>query len=77
MLVTGQWGYGGWYYNNGIDISAYKYLVVKLTQQQSCGAQFNIRDENNAYASAAEYKFENSLQVVIDIQKCIIRTEKA
>ena len=68
-LVTGQWGYGGWYYNNGIDISAYKYLVVKLAQQQSCGAQFNIRDENNAYASAAEYKFENSLQVVIDIQK--------
>ena len=57
------------YYNNGIDISAYKYLVVKLAQQQSCGAQFNIRDENNAYASAAEYKFENSLQVVIDIQK--------
>ncbi|WP_238618374.1 cellulase family glycosylhydrolase [Bacteroides thetaiotaomicron] len=67
VLITGQWGYGGWYYNNGIDISEYNYLVVKLAQQQSCGAQFNIRDENNAYAKAAEYKFENSQQVVIDI----------
>lgn len=67
VLVTGQWGYGGWYYNNGIDISAYKYLVAKLAQQQSCGAQFNIRDENNPWAKAAEYKFESSLQVVIDI----------
>jgi len=29
-LQTGRWGFGGWQYNMGIDLSAYHYLIVEL-----------------------------------------------
>ena len=29
-LVTGKYGFGGWQYPNGVDLSAYKYLVVSF-----------------------------------------------
>lgn len=68
-LITGQWGYGGWYYDGGVDISAYKYLIVELSGDNKCGAQFNLRDENNYWAKAAEYNFNNSRRIVVDIQQ--------
>ena len=54
-LVTGQYGFGGWWYDDGVDLSEYKYLVVKLGNTESCGASFNIFDENSYWSKPAAY----------------------
>ncbi|HBG88148.1 MAG TPA: xylan 1,4-beta-xylosidase, partial [Marinilabiliaceae bacterium] len=38
-LKTGQWGFGGWLYD-GIDLSAYKYIVVRLGGANTVNADF-------------------------------------
>lgn len=35
-------GLAGWVYENGVDMSAYQYLVIKLREAQTCGAQVRI-----------------------------------
>lgn len=49
-LVTGQWGFGGWNYNNGIDLSKYESLVVEMDNVSSCGASFRIFDESSYWS---------------------------
>jgi beta-xylosidase len=52
-LVTGTYGFGGWQYSNGIDISQYKYIVVKLNKTPTGGAQFRMFDENNYWSKCS------------------------
>jgi hypothetical protein len=66
-LVTGQWGFGGWVYNNGVDLSSYKYLVVKLGSTNTCSASFRIFDENNYWTGCATYDFETKKQINVDL----------
>ena len=66
-LKTGQWGFGGWQYAQGVDLSAYKYLVVELKQQQSCGASFRLFDVNNYWDKPAMFDFGTSTRLVIDL----------
>ncbi|MDD4992895.1 MAG: family 43 glycosylhydrolase [Paludibacter sp.] len=66
-LVTGQYGFGGWMYSSGINLSGYKYLVVKLTNASSCGASFRIFDENNYWTTCAQYDFGTSKQLNINL----------
>lgn len=70
-LKTGQWGFGGWQYPAGADLSTWRYLVVELKQQQSCGASFRLFDENNYWSSPAAYDFGNQTRVVIDLQNMV------
>jgi hypothetical protein len=67
-LTTGQYGFGGWKYAGGLDLSAYKYLVVRLATPQSCGAVFRLFDENNYWASASEVAFGSNTKVVVNLQ---------
>ena len=67
-LITGQYGFGGWIYNNGIDMSAYNYVVVKLQEVNNCGASFRLFDENNYWSSAAMYDMGNQTQLVVQLQ---------
>jgi len=65
----GQWGQMGWEYPNGADMSAYKYLVIKLKQTQSCDAHLNMFTTNSiwndCYSSAS---FGTKKQIVINLQ---------
>ena len=67
-LKTGQWGFGGWQYPQGVDLSQWKYLVVELKQQQSCDASFRLFDVNNYWTSPFRVSFGNQTKVVIDLQ---------
>ncbi len=67
-LITGQYGFGGWKYDNGIDLSAFKYLVVQLKQPASGGASFRIFDENNYWSQPAMYDFGSQTQIVVNLQ---------
>ena len=67
-LKTGQWGFGGWQYPQGVDLSAYKYLIVELSQPQNAGASFRMFDTNNYWTSPFRISFGNQTKVVIDLQ---------
>jgi hypothetical protein len=66
-LVTGQYGFGGWTYNNGVNLSNYKYLVAKLGSNNNSGISFRIFDENSYWSKAAEYNFGSTRQVVVTL----------
>ena len=67
-LQTGRWGFGGWQYNMGIDLSAYHYLIVELKEKQQCSASFRLFDTNNYWTKPAAYNFDNNTRLVIDLQ---------
>ena len=65
----GQWGQMGWEYPNGADMSAYKYLVVKLKQIQNCDAHLNIFTANSIWSDCCESPaFGTKKQIVINLQ---------
>ena len=66
-MVTGQYGFGGWWYDDGVDLSEYKYLVVKLGNTESCGASFNIFDENSYWSKPAAYVIGGKRQMVVNL----------
>ena len=67
-MQTGQYGFGGWTYSDGIDLSPYKYLVVELKQKQSCGASFRLFDINNYWSKPFMKDFGNDTRIVVDLQ---------
>lgn len=67
-LKTGQYGFGGWQYPRGADLSAWKYLVVELKRTQSCGASFRLFDVNNYWTEPAMYDFGNNTRLIVDLQ---------
>lgn len=67
QLVTGKYGFGGWQYPNGVDLSAYKYLVVELSQSQSAGASFRLFDTNNYWSCPSRTSFGSETKIVLDL----------
>ena len=43
-FVAGQWGFGGWEYNQPIDLSGYSYLVAELEEPESNGLKLRMFD---------------------------------
>lgn len=66
-LTTGQYGFGGWQYPQGADVSDWKYLVVELSQTQSRGASFRLFDVNNYWDKPAMFDFGRETRLVIDL----------
>jgi len=48
-LITGQYGFGGWQFSTGLDLSKWKYLVIMLKQtaSSSAGWSFRVFDQNS------------------------------
>ena len=70
-LITGQYGFGGWQYGNGVDLSSYKYLVVELGYDYDSSVSFRLFDENNYWTGAAIYDFNNQSRIVIDLHSMV------
>jgi hypothetical protein len=70
-LYTGKYGFGGWVYTNGIDLSGYKYLVFKLSSIAYCGASLRLFDENSYWSGAAQYDFKSNKQVVVPLESMV------
>lgn len=41
-LVTGKYGFGGWKYPGGLDLSGYRRLTVELGNDNECGVSFRL-----------------------------------
>ena len=70
-LITGQYGFGGWQYATGADLSPFKYLVVELKQRQSCGASFRLFDENNYWTTPYMRDFNSDTRITIDLHNMV------
>ncbi len=70
-LVTGQWGFGGWKYANGIDLSAYKYIVIEMNQIQNNGASFRLFDENSYWSKPAMTEIGSQTTIKIELSKLV------
>lgn len=66
-LVTGPFGFGGWQYADGLDLSGYSTLTVELGSDNDSGVSFRLFDQNNYWTDPAMYDFGNSRRVVIDL----------
>ena len=61
----------GWVYPTNVDMSGYKYLVVRLSQKQTADAQLNIY--TTAKLTGACYtspKLGNDTEIVIPLEEC-------
>lgn len=72
-LITGQYGFGGWEYNNGIDLSQFKYLVAELDNEDNSldGKTVNFRLFDQGYWNGAadyKYNFSANSKAVADVQ---------
>ncbi len=67
-LVTDAYGFGGWEYSNGLDLSAYNYLVVEFCKGTNVtgGIDFRLFDQNSYWTDCASYTV-NSYRMVIDL----------
>ena len=66
-LRTGKYGFGGWEYAVPLDLTPYKYLVVELARQQSCGASFRIYDEQSYWTSPYMQDFDSNTLLTVDL----------
>jgi beta-xylosidase len=70
QVITGQYGFAGWYYSNGVNLSDYKYLVAKLSKV--CGGlSLRLYDQNNYWTTPVMYDVNtsNMNQVVVTLDK--------
>ena len=76
-LITGQYGFAGWIYEDGIDLSNYKFLIVELAERQNSGLSLRLFDENNYWTEPAIYDFGDNLRVVVELDKMTKKKDDA
>lgn len=67
-LITGQYGFGGWQYSEGLDLSAYSTLTVELGNDNDSMVSFRLFDKNNYWSQPAMYDFGSSRKIVVDLK---------
>lgn len=67
-VQTGQWGFAGWTYPQGLDLSGYNYLVATITGQNQCGLSLRVFDKNNYWTSPATTDFGQAGRAVVDLR---------
>lgn len=67
-LITGKYGFGGWQFAAGLNLSAYRTITVELGNENTSGVSFRLFDKNNYWSKPAAYDFGSSRKVVVDLQ---------
>ena len=67
-LVTGQYGFGGWQFAGGLDMSGYKYLVLNLSAMPTSN-QWSLRlfDKDNYWSEPYMKSVGTSTRVVVPL----------
>ena len=69
-LHTGQWGFGGWQYD-GVDLSDYKYIVVRLGSENNASVDFRLFDGSSYWGSPAVFSFGESNELVVMLDRAM------
>lgn len=63
-VTIGQYGFVGWQYPGGLDISDYKYCVAKVSDCKENGLSFRLFDTDSYWSDASENGFDNGYSIV-------------
>lgn len=66
-ITTGKYGFAGWQYSTGLDLSEYNYLIAELEGTNDSGLSFRVFDQNNYWSDPAQADFGNSTRAVLDL----------
>lgn len=70
-LTTGQYGFGGWTYRDGLDLSEYNYIVLQFNEKVKDSGQwsacFRLFDADNYWGGCASYNLGGKKEVVVDL----------
>lgn len=68
-LTTGQYGFGGWQFTGGRDMSKFKYLVLNLAKAPSSNSwSLRLFDVDNYWTDPYMKDVKSSTRVVVDLQ---------
>lgn len=67
-LITGQYGFGGWQFPSGLNLSAYRTITVELGNDNESNVSFRLFDKSSYWTEPALYDFGSSRKVVVDLQ---------
>lgn len=67
VCKTGTYGFAGWKYAAGLDLSDYNYLIAELLTDQNCSLSFRVYDQPNYWTDPHIKDFGNSRRAVIDL----------
>lgn len=71
-LVTGQYGFGGWKYDQPIDLSGYEKIIVTLEKPCNRAASFRLFDESSYWSTPYAFDFSDSETVAeIKLGECM------
>ncbi len=73
LSISGQ---AGWVYDNGIDLSDYRYLVVKLKEPQECKASVRIYATTSTSSGGYNKDFGTETTLCIDLKDLKYSTNK-
>lgn len=65
-ITTGQYGFAGWQYGSGLDLSEYAYLVCEV-ENPGGGLSLRIFDKDNYWTDPAMYDFGSQSRIVVDL----------
>ena len=70
-FVTGQYGFSGWQYSAGVDLSAYNYIVVRLKQSTNCGLSFRLYDNSSYWSTPYMCDMGSKTEIVVDLKNMV------
>lgn len=67
-ITTGQYGFAGWKYGSGLDLSEYDYLICEV-ENPGGGLSLRLFDKDNYWTDPYMIDFGNKSRVVVDLKK--------
>lgn len=64
---AGKWGFGGWEYEQPIDLSGYKYIVAELKESDRDNAELRVFDTASYWEKSYEGKFNGGTLIVAEL----------
>ena len=66
-ITTGPYGFAGWTYGSGLDLSDYNYLICEV-ENPGGGLSLRLFDTDNYWSDPAMYDFGSNSRIVIDLK---------
>ena len=65
------YGFAGWQYPSGIDLSGYDYIVAELAAPSSRGVSFRVFDKDSYWTDPAMADFGGDTKVVVNLKEMV------
>ena len=75
-IITGKYGFAGWRYSKGLDLTKHRFLIVEISGGENCGLSFRMFDTNNYWSDCAIFDFNGKKRLVIATDNIVRNKEK-